>query len=183
MLPNVASERRSKVSRWLLAVCFIVGYLAGHILTQAIAAPDPNALKVQGPDTLGTPIPVFTSLAGAGGVTQTFLSQSSANAAATNNVSLGAAVGQTTYVTGFQITGGGATGASNIAVTLANVVTGTNNYVIVVPAGATTSINPLVVQFVPPLPANAQNQIITLNVPSFGVGNTNAAASIQGYRQ
>src|SRR5262249_27611907 len=119
----------------LLACCFAMGLMLGTMLQSVPAAPDPVALKVQGPDTLGNVLPVFTTPPGAGGTTVTMLAQSSANAAASNNVSLGSAANQTTYCTGFQITGGGATAGSEIAVTLSNVVIQTQKYVITWPTG------------------------------------------------
>lgn len=112
-----------------------------------------------------------------------YLSASSANAAAANNVTLGAAAFYTTYVTGFEITGDGATAGSIITVTLTGILGGTATYYITVPTGAGTAITPLTVEFTSPgFPASATNQTITLNVPSFGGGNTNAAVTIRGYR-
>lgn len=113
----------------------------------------------------------------------TYLTASAANAAAANNVTLAAGgAGVTTYVTGFEITGDGATAGSIIAVTLTGMIGGTKTYFITVPAGAGVAITPLIVTFPPPgLPASGANTAITLNVPSFGAGNTNAAASIEGY--
>src|SRR5216684_6728136 len=92
---------------------------------------------------------------------------------------LPAVAGQTNFITGFQITGGGATAASVIVVTLTGLVGGTRTYDIAVPAGAALGITPLVVEFSEPIPATGPNVAITLNVPSFGVGNTNAAATLE----
>jgi hypothetical protein len=158
--------------------------LATMVLAAAVlAAPDPAAVKIQGPDTIGTPLPVAVFPPGATGLTQTYVSQSSAVAAGGNSNTLPATAGKITYCTGFTVTGGGATGASNIAVTLTQTASNNLNYVIVVPAGATTSITPLVVTFNPPVPASAPNTGIILTVPSFGAGNTNAAAEIHGFQQ
>lgn len=168
---------------WVGFTGCLAGLLIGLAVIPVRSAPDPNALKVQGPDTIGNLLPVQIAGGSSTGSTQTMLAQSSANAAGTNNVSLGGAAGLTTYVTGFQITGGGATAASVITITLTGVVTQTQNYQLVIPAGATTSITPLIVTFPTPVPASATNTSITLNVPSFGAGNTNAAAAIQGFRQ
>lgn len=162
----------------LIAACLLV-----FRTSPSTSAPDPGALKVQGADTLGNIVNTWILPPGAGGTTITMLAQSSANAAATNNVSLAAAANQTTYVTGFQISGGGATAGSVVNCTLTGVVVQTQNYQFGVATGAAVGDTPLVVQFVPPLAASGQNQAITLNVPSFGAGNTNAAAAIQGFRQ
>ena len=116
---------------------------------------------------------------------QVFTTASSANAAAANNVTIPApGAGLTNWVTGFEITGNGATAGSVIAVTLTGVIGGTKTYFLTIPAGAGVSITPLINEFpAPGLPASGPNVAITLNVPSFGVGNTNAAASINGYNQ
>ncbi len=82
--------------------------------------------------------------------------------------------------TGFAITGGGATAASLVTATLTGATGGTLSYVIAVPAGVTLGITPLVVQFDPPLVSASNNTSIVLNVPSFGAGNTAAAANLQG---
>jgi hypothetical protein len=113
-----------------------------------------------------------------------YLSSSSANAAAANNNTLPGAAGATTYVTGFEITGDGATAGAIITVTLTGILGGTATYYITIPAGATTAITPLAVEFSSPgFPASGANTAITLNVPSFGAGNTNAAVTIRGYQQ
>jgi hypothetical protein len=111
------------------------------------------------------------------------VSSSATGAAAALAPALAAVSGRMNYITGFQITGAGATAASIIAVTLTGVIGGTITYYLVIPAGATASITPLVVTFPIPLQASATNIAITLNVPSFGTGNTNAAASLQGFYQ
>lgn len=111
----------------------------------------------------------------------TAVDASSANAAAANNVSLPAVANQTNFVTGFEVTGAGATAASVIAVTLSGVVGGPLTYELAIPAGATVGVNPLIVEFPVPLPATGPNVAISLAVPSFGAGNTNAAAAIHGY--
>jgi hypothetical protein len=96
---------------------------------------------------------------------------------------LAAVVGQTNFVTGFQVTGSGATAASVILVTLTGVVGGTRTYALAIPAGAAVGVTPLIVEFSEPIPASGPNVAITLNVPSFGAGNVNAAATLEGYLQ
>jgi hypothetical protein len=54
---------------------------------------------------------------------------------------------------------------------------------LVIPAGATTSITPLVVPLGDGIPASADNTAITVTVPSFGAGNTHAAVAAWGYRE
>lgn len=123
---------------------------------------------------------IAMSLAGSN---QTPITASATGAASAANATLAGAAGKTTYITGFQVTGGGATGASVIAVTVTGTISGTLNYRIVVPAGATASITPLIVTFPAPIPASGTNTAIVVNVPSFGAGNTDAATSVQGFQQ
>ena len=104
-------------------------------------------------------------------------------AAAAIAPALAAVAGKTNYVTGFEVTGGGATAASLVTATLTGLAAGTFSYVIAVPAGATLGVAPLVVEFNPPLPASAVNTAITLNLPSLGAGNTAASAVIHGFNQ
>lgn len=103
-------------------------------------------------------------------------------AAATANVSLPASSTQFTYITGFEVTGAGATAASVITITVTGVVTGTLTYVLTIPAGVTTAVSPLIVQFPVPIPSSAVNTAIVVNVPSFGSGNTNAATVAHGFQ-
>src|SRR6266849_340723 len=110
------------------------------------------------------------------------LEVSSANAAAANNQTLANAAAKMTYITGFTITGGGATGASIITVTVTG-LTNTLTYFVPIPAGAGVSITPLYVFFARPIPASAVNTAIVVNVPSFGAGNTAAAANAYGFQR
>lgn len=108
------------------------------------------------------------------------ISASSGNvAAAAANATLTSAAGRMVYITGFTITGAGATAGSIIAVTITGVVGGTQTYNLVVPAGATLPVS-LSVSFPWPLAATGMNTNIVVNVPSFGAGNTNAATVVYG---
>ncbi len=111
------------------------------------------------------------------------LTASSTGAAQANNCTLAASAGgQRTYICGFVITGGGATAASFIDVTVTGLLGGTATYKLFIPAGAaTTPITPLSVHFSQPLPSSATNTAIVVNVPSFGAGNLHAAATAYGF--
>lgn len=102
-----------------------------------------------------------------------------ANASAT--ATLTSASGKTMYLSGFIITGAGATAASNIQVTVSGLLNGSRVFILSIPAGVTTGITPLVVQFRMPLPASATNTNIVVSVPAFGSGNTHAAVVANGY--
>lgn len=106
----------------------------------------------------------------------------SANAAnAIASAAMPAVPGKINYVTGFEITAGGATAAALVLATLTGISGGTASYVIAVPAGATLTAPPMVVQFLFPVPASAVNTAITLSLPALGAGSTNAAVSIHGF--
>lgn len=109
--------------------------------------------------------------------------------ASSGNVAAGAAVatlpgvaGKTTYITGFQCTAAGSTGALVVTVTVAGVITGTMSYTFSFPAGITVGATPLVVNFPRPIPASGQNVAIVVTLPSGGAGNTNATTSAQGFQ-
>lgn len=111
------------------------------------------------------------------------ITSSSGNVANVSAVATLAGTATTTaHISGFQCTGGGATAASLQTVTVAGVVTGTMSYTVAVPAGATAGMVPLVVGFVPAVPASAVNTSIVVTMPALGAGNTNATCSAQGYR-
>lgn len=95
---------------------------------------------------------------------------------------LAAVAAKTTFITGFEITGGGATGASLVVATLTGTITGTLSYIVGAVAGATLANTPLLVQFASPIPASAANTAIVVSVPSLGVGNTNSAVVAHGYQ-
>jgi len=86
------------------------------------------------------------------------------------------------YVTGFEITAAGATGAAIVVATLAGVIGGTMSFIFGVPAGATAMASPLVVQFPQPIPAAAAGTDIVLTLPALGAGNTNAAVVLHGFK-
>jgi hypothetical protein len=120
---------------------------------------------------------------GAAGNPATQVNASGTGAASAVNITLPAAVGKITYCTGIVVTGAGATAASNITVTITNVLNGPMSFKIVIPAGVNTSITPLVYNFNPPLQGLGLNTAINFNVPSFGAGNTDSAAMINGFQQ
>lgn len=128
-----------------------------------------------------TPLPV--AIVGGGTPTgATSLSAASGNvAAAAATATLPAVSAKTNYLAGFSITGAGATGASVIAVTITGLLGGTATYNMAIPAGVTLAVAPLLVNFIPPLPASAVNIAIVVSAASFGTGNTNAAAHAWGY--
>lgn len=125
-------------------------------------------------------IAVTPSILPAGATSKSAFSGNVAAGAANATIAAPGA-GITTWVTGFEVTGAGATAATVVNVTLTGMLGGTITYTIVVPAGVTTTIEPLIVEFNVPLPASGPNVAVAINVPSFGAGNTNVTSSIHGY--
>lgn len=115
--------------------------------------------------------------------TITYIDATSSGAAQANNSSLAAGgAGTLNWVTGFEIEGGGATAGAAVTATLTGVAGGTLNYMFEVPTGVGVQLSPIHVVFpFPGIPAAALNSAITINVPSFGAGNTAASSAIHGY--
>lgn len=103
-------------------------------------------------------------------------------AAAVAAATLAAALGRTTYISGFYVTGAGATAGSVINITVTGVKDGPFTYAFAVPTGATTGANTLDVYFDPPIPASGPNTGIVVTAPSFGAGNTNACVVANGFQ-
>jgi hypothetical protein len=110
---------------------------------------------------------------------------STGNLAATGGAAtLPATPGKTQFLEGFDITGGGATAASVIDVTVTGLNGGTLHYELPILAGVAGPMNAqggFSVRFPQPLPATGPNVAIAVNIPSFGGGNTNAAAVAYGF--
>lgn len=115
-------------------------------------------------------------------VGSTAVHSASANGAATAvTATLAAVAGKTNYLSGFRVTGGGATAASLVEVTVTGLLGGTATYILGVVAGATAANQPLNMCFDPPIPASAANVAIVVTVPSLGAGNTKSTVSAHGF--
>lgn len=104
-------------------------------------------------------------------------------AAAVATATLAGAAGVTTYITGFEVTGAGATAALVVNVTVTGTVSGALTYTYTAVAGATLANQSLVVTFFPAIPASAVNTSIVVSCPSLGAGNTNNTVVAHGYRK
>jgi hypothetical protein len=104
-----------------------------------------------------------------------------ANAVAT--ATLPAVAGKTNYLSGFEVTGSGATAGLAVSVTVTGLLGGTLTYTYVAEAGALVGNKPLIVPFSPPLPASAANTPIVVSCPALGAGNTNNAVVAHGFVQ
>lgn len=137
-------------------------------LTTGQSAPlmtdSPGNLKVA-VSPLGTPI--YAGSGASGGA-----------AAANSTLTIPAA--KMGYLDGFDIDGLGATAGSAIAVTVTGLLGGTLTYEVGIPAGITTPFT-YSKRFNPPLQASAVATNIVVNVPSFGVGNTQSSSVAYGH--
>jgi|SRR5580700_9794283 hypothetical protein len=106
---------------------------------------------------------------------------SSTGAATAQNQTLPAVSGKTNYLSGFTITGLGATAAASIQVTTTGLASGQLTFTLPIPAGVTVGVSPLTVKFNPPLPASGTNVAIVVSCPSFGSGNTVQSSSAWGF--
>lgn len=111
------------------------------------------------------------------------LSPTSGNAAAAiATATLAAAANKTTYITGFDITGSGATAGLVVVVTIANLSTGAMTYTYTAAVGVLLANAPLNIRFPQPIPANAVNTAITVSCPSLGLGSTNNVVNAFGFQ-
>ena len=101
---------------------------------------------------------------------------------ATATATLPAAVGKTTYITGFAVTGGGATAGQLAGVTVTGVPGGPLNYTVASPTGITNPLQPLIINFSPPLPATALNTAIAVSVAALGAGNVSSNVTATGFQ-
>lgn len=89
----------------------------------------------------------------------------------------------TVYITGFEVTGSGATAGLPVTVTVAGLLGGTIQYTYDFAVGALVGNTPLIVAFNPPLPASAINTAIVVTCPASGTGGTNNTTVAHGFYQ
>jgi hypothetical protein len=85
------------------------------------------------------------------------------------------------YITGFSVSGAGATAGLPVAVTVSGLLGGSRIYTYGFALGALVGNQPLVVNFMPALPASAINTAISVTCPASGVGGTNNTVVAQGF--
>lgn len=90
--------------------------------------------------------------------------------------------GKTTYITGFEVTGSGASAGLPVQVTVTNVITGTLTYIYSATVGVLLPNTPLIVEFPYPIPASAIATTIVVSCPALGLGNTNNAVVAHGFQ-
>lgn len=101
-------------------------------------------------------------------------------AAQINTATLAPPAGQVAYLSGFCCSGGGATAALGIDITVAGINT-TLHFTSVIPAGAGVPWGPFEIIFPTPLAGSAPGVAIVVTLPSFGAGNTAACVSAWGF--
>lgn len=126
---------------------------------------------------LTLPYPVAVDGTDATPVTAT--SGNVANAAATATIP--AVVGKTAYISGFTISGAGATAGLVVNPTMTGVISGTKTFCYAAATGPAVPNNVLDVQFCPPIPASAVNTAIAVSCPALGAGNTNNSVNAYGF--
>lgn len=103
-----------------------------------------------------------------------------ANAIAT--ATMPAVATSTNYITGFDVTGSGATVALPVVVTVAGLLGGSMTFTYVAIAGALLANTPLSIRFPSPMPASAVNIAITVTCAALGIGSTNNVVNAYGYK-
>ena len=103
--------------------------------------------------------------------------QANANAVAT----LTATATTTSWITGFECSAAGSTAGLAVVVTVTGLIGGTKSYIFTFPAGVLVGATPLIVTFPTPIPASAPGVNIVVTLPAGGGGNTNAAATAEGF--
>lgn len=87
----------------------------------------------------------------------------------------------TTYISGFDVSGSGATVGLPVTVTVSNLQAALS-YIYTATAGAILANSPLIVRFDPPLPATSANTAIVVSCPALGLGNLNNVVNAYGYQ-
>lgn len=159
--------------------------LMGWSFREATGTASAQAELVGGGDDNGSLIAVL-GLDGAfdPAASQTPADSTAQGAASAIAPSIGGTAGTLAFITSFRIEGLGATAGSVIQAVLNGVLGGAITYEVTIPAGAGVAIVPVTDQWGGRgLPASAAGVAITLNVPSFGAGNTFSEAQVQGFIQ
>ena len=108
---------------------------------------------------------------------------SSGNVAnATAAATMPADAARTNWITGFEVTGAGATAGAAVTVTVTGISGGTLSYTFSFPTGAAVGAQPLMIEFPEPIPASAINTAITVSCPAGGAGNTNTTVNVHGFK-
>ena len=114
-----------------------------------------------------------------GGTPLAVTSGNAANASAV--ATLPAVATRLNYLSGFDVTGSGATAGFPVVVTIAGLAAGTMTYTYAATAGVLVLNTPINIRLPVPLPASAVNIAITVTCPALGLGATNNVVNAFGY--
>ena len=104
-------------------------------------------------------------------------------AAAVATATIPATAGRLNYITGFSVSGSGATTGLPVQITVTGLIGSTLTYIYTAANGVLASNLALIVDFPTPLPASALNTAIVVSCPSLGSGNTNNSVNVHGYTE
>jgi hypothetical protein len=159
----------------LLLVCAVLAVVLAGLGIHALVAQQVQPQQQVNPVQWNQPGNPFTL--------QTAFAQQANGTTGTVATTIAALAGKTIYLTGLEVTGTGATAATVSTVTVVNSSTTIGNYYVIVPAGATSSITPLIIEFTTPLVALAPGTSMVVQATAFGAGATNVGVSVHGYYQ
>lgn len=130
--------------------------------------------------------PLHPAFAGNGVVTEKFgivkvMATSGNVAAGVAAATIPAVPGKLNYITGFSITGTGATLGAPVVVTVTGMSGGTITFTVTAVAGVLLGNAPLNYEFPAPVPASAINTAIVVSCASLGTGSTNNVTNVFGY--
>ncbi len=100
--------------------------------------------------------------------------------AATSTATLTCPANQTVWLSGIAINGGGATAGSSVTATITGLTGGTVSISVLVPTGAGVQLQPIVLEFNPPLQGVPGTNVV-LSCPSFGAGSTGQSVLAWGF--
>ena len=96
-------------------------------------------------------------------------------------VTIPALVGQTAYLSSFEVYSGGATAATISSITIVGLKGGTLTIPIALPAGVALAAPYTWVAYDIAIPASGPNVAIVLNIPAAGGGRTICAGTLRGF--
>lgn len=89
--------------------------------------------------------------------------------------------GLTTFITGFEVTGSGATAGLPVIVTVSDGAALSLSYIYTATVGALLPNAQLIIEFAKPIPASAADTAITVSCPALGIGNTHNCVTAHGF--
>jgi hypothetical protein len=128
---------------------------------------------------LGVPYGAAAPFANGGAAAVKATSGNTANASAV--ATLAADATKFTYITGFDVTGSGATAGLPVVVTVAGLAGGSITYTYTAAIGALVANQPLSIRFPNPMTSSAINTAITVTCAALGIGSTNNVVNAFGF--